>query len=219
MPDKFTVMTPQLHAYAIEHGARQDDVLRSLAEETERIAGEMAIMQVSPDQGALITLLARAIGARSAIELGTFTGYSAICIARGLRADGRLIACEINEEHAAVARRYFAEAGVKEQVELAIGPALETLRAMPEREQFDFAFIDADKETYPDYYEELIPRLGQGGLVMVDNVFRDGAVVDPDDDSERTRAIQELNVRIAADDRVDVAMLGISDGVTLALKR
>jgi caffeoyl-CoA O-methyltransferase len=215
---KYTALNDELHRYLVDHGSRQDDVLRRLAVETEGL-GEISVMQIAPDQGALITLLVRTIGARRALELGTFTGYSAICVARGLPDDGRLLACELSEEWAEIARRYFAEAGVAGRIELALGPALDTLRSRPADESFDFAFIDADKQTYPAYYEEVLARLRPRGLVMVDNVLRGGSVLDPDDDSPGNLAVRELNERIASDERVDVAMLGVADGITLALKR
>jgi caffeoyl-CoA O-methyltransferase len=219
MASKFTTMSPELHAYAVEHGARQDDVLRRLAEETERELADVAIMQIAPDQGAFMTLLVRLLGARRALELGTFTGYSAICIARGLPEDGLLVTCDVSEEWARIARRYWQEAGVADRVELRLGPALETLRALPSSEPFDFAFIDADKSEYPEYYEECLRLLRPGGLMMLDNVFRGGCVVDPDDDDPRNVATRVLNERVAGDQRVEVAMLPVSDGVTLALKR
>jgi caffeoyl-CoA O-methyltransferase len=215
---KYTALDDELHRYLVEHGARQDDVLRRLAEETAAL-GDVAVMQIAPDQGALITLLARATGARRALELGTFTGYSAICIARGLPDDGRLLACELSEEWAEVARRYFAEAGVADRVELRLGPALDTLRALGDDESFDFAFIDADKQTYLEYYEAVLKLLRPGGLMLIDNVLRGGAVLDSDDDSAANEVVKELNDRVAADDRVDVAMIGVADGITLALKR
>jgi caffeoyl-CoA O-methyltransferase len=218
VPPKFTSLDEDLHRYLVEHGSRQDDVLRRLEEETEGLGG-ISVMQIAPDQGAFMTLLMRAIGARRALELGTFTGYSAICIARGLPADGWLLTCEISEEWADIARRYFREAAVEERIELRLGPALETLRSLPTDERFDFAFIDADKQSYPDYYEEVLARLRPGGLVMIDNVLRGGAVLDPGDDSLENRAVSELNDRIASDERVDVAMLGVADGIALALKR
>jgi caffeoyl-CoA O-methyltransferase len=215
---KYTALDDELHRYLVEHGARQDDVLRRLAEETAAL-GDVAVMQIAPDQGALITLLARATGARRALELGTFTGYSAICIARGLPDDGRLLACELSEEWAEVARRYFAEAGVADRVELRLGPALDTIRALGDDESFDFAFIDADKQTYLEYYEAVLKLLRPGGLMLIDNVLRGGAVLDSDDDSAANEVVKELNDRVAADDRVDVAMIGVADGITLALKR
>jgi caffeoyl-CoA O-methyltransferase len=218
MPDKFTVLTPELHGYLVQHGARQDELLRRLAAETAELGG-IAIMQVSPEQGALMRLLVRSINARRALELGTFTGYSAICIARGLPDDGLLVTCDVSEEWTGIARRYFEQAGVAERIDLRLGPALDTLREMPDDEPFDFAFIDADKVGYLDYYEETLRLLRPGGLAMIDNVLRGGRVVEPDPDDEGDRVVLELNQRVAADERVEMAMLGISDGVTLVLKR
>ncbi len=218
---KYTQLSDELHGYMVEHGARQDEVLRRVQAETAEM-GRIANMQIAPDQGAFLTLLCRAIGAGEALELGTFTGYSAICIARGLAPGGRLIACELSEEYAEVAARNLEAAGVADRVEIRIGPAAETLRALPEREAFDFAFIDADKTGYPEYYELVLARVRRGGLIAVDNVLAGGGVVEEQDADVRPEslsAILELNERIAADDRVDVAMLGIADGVTLARKR
>jgi caffeoyl-CoA O-methyltransferase len=218
VPDKFIALTPELHSYVVEHGARRDDVLNRLAAETERL-GDIAIMQVAPEQGAFMTLLVRAIGARRALELGTFTGYSAICVARGLADGGKLISCDVNGEWTEVARRYFDEAGVADRIDLRLGPALDTLRELPEDEPFDFAFIDADKTEYPDYYEECLRLLRPGGLIMLDNVLRGGQVLDGSNDDPRTLATREVNERAVTDDRVEVAMLGVADGITLALKR
>jgi caffeoyl-CoA O-methyltransferase len=215
---KFTVLDEELYSYLVEHGARQDDVLRRLAEETARLGG-ISVMQIAPDQGALMTLLVRAIEARRAIEVGTFTGYSAICIARGLPEDGELLTCDVNEEWAKVARRFFAEAGIEDRIVMRVGPGLETLRSIADDSAIDFAFIDADKQGYPEYYEECLRLLRPGGLLMIDNVLQGGRVLDPGPDDESARAIAKLNDVMAADERVDVAMLGISDGVTLALKR
>jgi caffeoyl-CoA O-methyltransferase len=215
---KYTALTDELHAYLVEHGSRQDDVLRRLQAETERL-GDVAVMQIAPDQGAFLTLLARAIGARSALELGTFTGYSSICIARGLVDGGRLLSCDLNEQWTEIARRYFREARVDDWIELRLGPALDTLRALPDGDGFDLAFIDADKKEYLDYYEEVLARLRGGGVMMIDNVLRGGSVLDSGDDSPANATMRTLNERIASDERVDVAMLGVADGITLALKR
>ncbi len=217
---KFTPVRKDLHAYMVEHGARQDEVLRRLEQETAAM-GDIASMQVAPDQGALMTLLCRLIGARETIELGTFTGYSAICIARGLEPGGRLIACEIDEGYADTAARNFEAAGVADLIEIRIGPALDTLRALPEREVFDLGFIDADKPEYPDYYEELLARLRPGGLILVDNVLGGGAVVGdtPGFSEESLAGIRTLNEGIRDDERVDVAMVGVADGLTFARKR
>jgi caffeoyl-CoA O-methyltransferase len=218
MPDKFIRMTPELHEYIVSVGARQDDVARRLAEETAKL-GQIAIMQVAPDEGAMLTILVQAIGARRAIEVGTFTGYSAIAIARGLPADGHLLCCDVNEDYAKVARRYFEEAGVAKKIDLKIAPAIETIRALPPTEQFDFAFIDADKTSYDAYYEEILTRLRKGGLILIDNVLWDGKVVDATDQREATIAIRALNEKIAKDERVDVSLVPISDGVTICRKR
>jgi caffeoyl-CoA O-methyltransferase len=218
VPDKFITLTPELYDYVVEHGARQDDVLRRLAAETEKL-GDIAIMQIAPEQGAFMTLLVRAMGARRALELGTFTGYSAICVARALADGGTLVTCDISGEWTEVARRYFDEAGVADRIDLRLGPALETLRDLPDDEPFDFAFIDADKKEYPYYYEECLRLLRPGGVMMLDNVLRGGQVLDSDEDDPRLVATREVNDRAIADDRVDVAMLSVADGITLALKR
>jgi caffeoyl-CoA O-methyltransferase len=216
---KYTALDDELHGYLVSRGARQDELLRRLQDETERTEGEMAVMQVAPDQGAFLTLLVRAIGARRAIEVGTFTGYSAICIARGLPDDGELVACELDPDRAEVARRWIEEAGLAERVELRIGPAEETLRAMPAEEAYDFAFIDADKQGYATYFEECLARLRTGGLIALDNVLLSGRVLDPPADDESARSMAALNDRLRDDERVDLVMLGIADGVTLARKR
>ncbi len=218
---KYTRLTDELHDYIVDHGARQDDVLHRVQDETAAM-GRVANMQVAPDQGAFLTLLCRSIGASEALELGTFTGYSAICIARGLAPGGRLIACELSGEYAATAAANLEAAGVADRVEIRIGPAAQTLRDLPERESFDFAFVDADKPGYPEYYELVLARLRRGGIVAVDNVLADGGVVDEADANmrpESLEAIMRLNDQIVADERVDVAMLGIADGLTLARKR
>ena len=219
---KFTPLDDDLHAYMVDRGSRQDEVLARVQAETEAM-GDVAVMQIAPDQGAFMTLLTRAIGARQALEVGTFTGYSAICIARGLQAGGRLICCELSEEYAEIAARNLEAAGVAERAEIRIGPAIETLRALPRDELFDLAFIDADKTGYPDYYEESLARVRPGGLVLVDNVLAAGRVLDPDglegDSAANVAAIEELNLRIRDDERVDVAMVGIADGLTIARKR
>ena len=215
---KFTPLTDELHDYMVAHGARQDEVLRRVQEETAAM-GDIAVMQIAPDQGAFMTLLARLIGAREAIELGTFTGYSAICIARGLAPGGRLIACELSEEYAEIAARNLERAGVADRVEIRIGPALETVRELPDREVLDLAFIDADKEAYPDYYEEVLARTRPGGLVVIDNVLASGRLLDPDEKSEQVEAIRRTNELVAGDERVDSAMVAIADGLMFARKR
>jgi caffeoyl-CoA O-methyltransferase len=211
-------LTPEIHRYLVERGTPPDDVLRDLAEETARL-GPIAMMQIAPEQGALMTLLARAIGAKRVVEVGTFTGYSALCIARGLPDDGWLLACDVSEEWTAIARRYWERAGVAKRIELRLGPAIETLRPLPLEPRFDMGFIDADKPAYPAYYEEILRRLRPGGLVLVDNVLWFGRVVDPEAQDEQTRAIRAFNDSVAADPRVDCVMLPVSDGLTILRKR
>ncbi len=219
---KFTPLDDELHDYVVAHGARQDEVLRQIQEEAAAM-GSVAGMQVAADQGAFLTMLCHLIGAREAIELGTFTGYSAICIARGLEPGGRLVACELSEEYAETAAANLARAGVSDRVEIRIGAAGDTLAALPERELFDFAFIDADKTGYSGYYEQLLARTRPGGVIAVDNVLAGGGVLDGGDAGDFTpdsvEAIRRINETIAADERVDTVMLAIADGITLARKR
>jgi caffeoyl-CoA O-methyltransferase len=192
-------------------------VQAALIEETQSLGG-VAMMQIAPEQGAFMTLLTRAIGARRAVEVGTFTGYSALCIARGLPADGRLLCCDVSEEWTAIARRHWELAGVANRIDLRIAPAIETLRALPD-EEIDLAFIDADKPSYIRYYEQLVPRLRPGGLLLADNVLWSGRVVDEGADDENTVAIRAFNDHVAADGRMETVMLPISDGLTIACKR
>jgi caffeoyl-CoA O-methyltransferase len=202
--------TEELLAYLARYGARTDDVL-------ERVRAETAVrpdaeMQIAADQGALMELVVRLIGAKDALEVGTFTGYSAICIARGLADGGRLTCLELSEEFAATARRNIDAAGVGDRVEIRLGPAKESLAAIPAEPAFDFAFIDADKQGYPDYYELVLERMRRGGLVLLDNMLQGGRVVDPD--TENARVVDALNRRIHEDDRVDMAMTIAADGLT-----
>src|SRR5262245_27056881 len=170
MHEKFTALTPELYAYLVRHNPSPDAVLRDLAAETAGL-GPISVMQVAVEQGAFLTFLGRVLGARRAIEVGTFTGYSAISIARGLGDDGHLLCCDVSEEWAAIARRYFARAGLERRITLRIAPALETLRALPRTPDVDLAFIDADKTSYRSYYEELLPRLAPRGVLVFDNVL------------------------------------------------
>ena len=215
---KFTALTPELYDYVVAHNPAPDPVLRDLAAETAAL-GPVSLMQVSIEQGAFLTFLARVLGARRAIEVGTFTGYSAIAIARGLAAGGQLLCCDVSEEWTGIARRYFARAGLDDRITLRIAPALETLRALPNKPEIDLAFIDADKTSYLAYYEELLPRLSPNGVLVFDNVLWMGAVVDPTDQSESTAAIRALNDALAADPRVEAVMLPVSDGITLVRRR
>jgi caffeoyl-CoA O-methyltransferase len=205
--------------YLLAHSTAQDDVLARLAEETRRTFSDSAGMQISADEGALLTMLVRLTDARNAVEVGTFTGYSSICIARGLAEGGRLLACDVSGEWTTMAQRYWAEAGVADRIDLKLAPGVETLAALPDEPTIDFAFVDANKEGYPTYYPELVRRLRPGGLVLLDNVLYGGRIFDDTDDNERTVGIRAVNEIVAADDRVDVVMLPIRDGVTVARRR
>jgi caffeoyl-CoA O-methyltransferase len=209
-----TTVTEGVAEYLARH-SRQDDVLARVERETA--ARPDAMMQVTPDEGALLGMLARLVGAKKALELGTFTGYSAICIARGLAEGGTLTCLELDPELAAIARANLETAGVADRVEIRVGPAGDALRAMPEEPTYDFVFLDADKTGYPDYYEQILPRLIPGGLLLLDNVLLRGAVVEPEDD--RARMMDALNRRVAEDERVDSAMTLVADGLTLVRRR
>jgi len=215
--ERFISLNPELHDYLIEHSSFREGGAAEV-EQAARDMGELEEMQIGGDQAALITLLVTAIGASRALEIGTFLGYGAISIARGLPDDGKLICCELNEEYAERAHQHLTHAGLAERVEIRVGPAIETLRGL-EDASFEFAFIDADKVGYPAYYEECLRLLKPNGVIMLDNTLREGTVIDPPEGDEGTAVVAELNDRLAADDRVDVAMLGIADGVTLARKR
>ena len=211
-------LSPAAHEYMLRHGTEPDAVQRELIEATRRLGG-ISMMQVAPEQGAFLTLLTRALGARRAVEVGTFTGYSSLCIARGLPDDGRLLCCDVSDEWTAIGRPFWEKAGVAHKIELRLAPAAETLRALPREEVFDLAFIDADKPGYPVYYEEILARLRPNGVIAVDNVLWMGRVADPEARDEQTEHIRAFNDKVAADSRVDAVMLAIADGVTLVRKR
>jgi caffeoyl-CoA O-methyltransferase len=213
------IVNPALNEYLLAHCTAPDPLLRELAEETRAATGGAAGMQISHDEGEFLTMLVRMIGARNAVEVGVFTGYSSICIARGLPADGTLLACDVSDEWTSIARRYWRRAGLTEQITLRLAPAAETLRALPIDPVIDFAFIDADKTGYPHYYEELVTRLRPGGLLVLDNVLRSGRVVDPTAQDAADLAIRTVNDTIATDERVDTVILPLRDGVTLARRR
>ncbi|MFI7425704.1 O-methyltransferase [Micromonospora sp. NPDC049836] len=214
MTTKPLPLTPELHAYLVAHGSAPDEIVRDLAEETQAALPAQATMQVAPEQAAFLTFLTRLLGVRQAVEVGTFTGLSSLAIARGLAEGGRLTCFDISEEYTGVARRYWARAGVQDRIELRIGPAAETLRELPRERYLDFAFIDADKVGYPIYWDELVPRMRPGAVIAVDNTLRAGRVLAPQNADDR--AIAAFNDEILADVRVDVVMLPIADGVTLA---
>jgi caffeoyl-CoA O-methyltransferase len=213
-------LDPTIARYIDAHAAPPDDLQRELIAETAEATGSAAGMQIGSDQGALMGLLVRLTGARRAVEVGTFTGYSSLAIARALPDDGTLLCCDVSEEWTSIAGRYWERAGVAGKVELKIGPALETLQALPRDEPIDLAFIDADKPAYRQYYEELLPRLRQNGLILLDNTLWSGRVAGEADPSDaNTTALQELNDFIAGDDRVESYILPVGDGVTLVRKR
>ena len=213
MPD---IISPAISDYLLAHCTPADDVLRELAAETRAAFPDAAGMQISHDEGELLTMLVRLVGATSAVEVGVFTGYSAICIARGLPKDGRLLACDVSAEWTGVARRYWERAGVDDRIDLRIAPAIETLRALPAEPAIDFAFIDADKTGYRAYYQELVPRVRAGGLLVLDNVLRNGNVLGGTHEADI--AIREVNDIVVADERVESVMLPVRDGVTLIRK-
>ena len=211
------IVDPAINDYLVAHSEPADDVLRDLAEETLRELGGRARMQISHDEGELLTMLVRLVGARRAVAVGVFTGYSSICIARGLPSDGHLLCCDVSEDYTSVARRYWERAGVADKIELRIAPAVETLAALPTDPHLDFAFVDADKTGYASYVEEIVPRLRPGGLMVLDNMLWSGEVLDPQNDDGR--AVADLNDALVADDRLDVVLLPVRDGVSLARKR
>jgi caffeoyl-CoA O-methyltransferase len=208
-----------LNAYLTAHSSPPDAVLRELANETADLFPNETSLAIAPEQGTLMTLLTQLAGAVSAVEIGTFTGYSSICIARGLAAGGRLLCCDISAEWTSVARKYWEKAGLADRIELRLGPAIDTLRALPEEEIFDLAFIDADKGGYLGYWREVMPRVRPGGLIMVDNTFSHGRVIDAGNDNPLVIAVRDFNDHAAADDRVDLVMVPIGDGLTLARKK
>lgn len=181
--------------------------------------GPIGVMQITRDQSQLLTMLVRLAGARTAVEVGTFTGASAIAIARGLPADGHVISCDIDEQWTAIARKHWRLANVAERIDLRLGPAIETLRALPLDSRIDFAFIDADKGGYIAYYEEILKRMGQGGVVVLDNVFLEGAVFDPTNNAPLVRAMRAVNEHVCNDPRVDTALLTVADGLLVARVR
>jgi caffeoyl-CoA O-methyltransferase len=214
MPQIKTPLTQAIAEYLVRH-SRQDEVMARVAQDTaSRPDSEM---MSPPDEAALITMLARLVGARCALEVGTFTGYGAIAIARGLVDGGVLTCLELSPDFAAVARANLEAAGVSDVVDIVVGPADESLRGMPDEPTYDFVYLDADKRGYPAYYDLIVPRLVPGGLLLIDNVLLRGEVIDPRDD--RARIMDDLNTRISADERVDSVMILVADGLTLVRKR
>ena len=208
------------YQYLVKTSVRETDVARRLREETQQLP--MAQMQIGPDQGQFLQLLVQLIRAQKTLEVGVFTGYSALWVAAALPDEGKIVACDVSEEYTAVARRYWKEAGVDHKIDLRLRPALETLDellAQGGASTFDFAFIDADKSNYDNYYERALQLIRTGGLIAVDNTIWSGRVADPNESDTDTIAIRKLNEKLHRDERVALSMLTVGDGLTLAMKR
>lgn len=212
------LVTDVVRDYAVSHGSWQpDEVINHLHTETAAL-GDAAGMQVGDDQGQFLTMVARLVGARRAVEVGTFTGYSSLCIARGLADGGNLLCCDVSEEWTSIAVRAWERAGLADRIELRLAPALDTLRNLPADAELDLVFIDADKPNYGAYWDELVPRVRPGGLLLADNVLWSGEIVEPAADDQNRTALQLFNNKVAADPRVEVIMLTAFDGLTIARK-
>lgn len=212
-------VTERLYDYILQFGFRDDPLLKALRDETGKMPNSM--MQIAPEQGQFMALLAQLMGVRKAIEIGTFTGYSSLSVARVLPADGKLICCDVSDEYTSVARRYWAKAGVADKIDLRLAPALETLAGLKKTDagSFDMAFIDADKTNYQGYYEAILDLLRPGGVILIDNVLWSGDIADPAATDAETLALRKLNSFVATDRRVDFCLLPIADGLTIARKR
>lgn len=218
MSTRSWIVPAEIGAYTAAHSTPADGLVGDLRAATEAVAGRLAMMQIGDDQAVFLEILARAMGASRAIEVGTFTGYSALAVARGMGPEGHLLCCDVSEEWTAVARTHWEQAGVGDRIELRLGPALDTLRSLPSEPTFDLAFLDADKTGYADYYGELVPRLRTGGLLLADNTLQQGRVVDPAAADESVVAIRAFNDEVVADERVVCVQLPLGDGVTVVQK-
>jgi caffeoyl-CoA O-methyltransferase len=209
----------RLYDYLLKFGVRENELLKELRAETSKLSG--AGMQIGPDQGAFMGMLVELTGAKRALEIGTFTGYSSLCVAAAMPADGKLICCDVSEEYTTIARSYWRRAGLESKIELRIGPAVATLDALIEAKApaFDFVFIDADKGNYPNYYERALQLVRTGGLIAIDNVLWGGGVADPKEQDDDTKTIRALNEKVRSDERVTLSLVPIGDGLTLARKR
>lgn len=213
-------LTDSLYQYILAVSLREPDILRQLRQETA--SHPMSQMQIAPEQGQFMALLVQLIGARKTLEIGVFTGYSSLVVAMALPDDGKVVACDVDEDYTAIARRYWQKAGVAHKVDLHIAPAVDTLDRLlveDQAETFDFAFIDADKSNYDTYYERSLQLVRPGGLIAIDNVLWSGQVADPDTQDNRTNAIRALNQKLHHDDRITLSLVPIADGLTLAMKR
>jgi predicted O-methyltransferase YrrM len=220
MTDRRLTITDDIHRYLVEHSVREPDVLARLRDATASLP--QAAMQIGPEQGQLMALLAKLVGAKRCIEVGVFTGYSSLAVALALPEDGRILACDVSEEWTAIARRFWREAGVEHKIELKLQPAVRTLEqlvAADEAGRYDFAFVDADKPAYDTYYELLLKLLRPGGLMALDNTLWSGAVANPKDREPNAVALRALNDKLHRDERIDLSLLPVGDGLTLARKR
>jgi len=215
---KSSFISSQVRDYLVKNSTPPDAIQNELIKETKAL-GDIDIMRIPPEQGTLLTLLTQIMQARRAIEIGTFTGYSALCIARGLPSDGQLITCDINEELTNIAKKYWRKAGVANLIKLEIGPALDTLRSLPEDPFIDLSFLDANKTEYVEYYEEIIKRTRPGGIILVDNVLWFGLAADPDTEDEVALSAQKFNDYVAEDKSIDIVMLPVADGLTIIRKQ
>lgn len=220
MSNSSTLDLKSLYGYLLDHSLRDDPLLQQLREETAR--DPLARMQIAPEQGQFMALLVQLMGAKNLIEVGTFTGYSSLCMARALPENGYLLCCDIDEQWTDIARRYWEQAGVAHKIELQLAPAADTLQARIDaghHDRFDLAFIDADKENYGRYYEQCLQLIRPNGLIIFDNMLWSGRVADPGVDDTDTRALREMNKFLLNDQRVDISLLPMADGITLARKR
>ena len=217
MTNKTVGMTDELNAYIVAHSSLSDPIVADLIAETHKVLPRRAGMQVAPDQAGFLELFTRLVGARYAVEVGTFTGLSSIAIARGMGTAGRLLCCDVSEEFTGIARRYWERAGLTDRIELRIAPALETLRGLPREPHIDLVFVDADKAEYSAYWAELVPRMRPGGVLLVDNTRWSGRVVAPVDEVEKT--IAAFNDEVLNDERVESVILPLADGVTMARRK
>lgn len=220
MSNTSTLDLQALYPYLLANSVREDSLLQRLQDETAR--DPLARMQIAPEQGQFMELIARLIGARRIIEIGTFTGYSSICLARALPDDGQLLCCDIDKHWTGIAQRYWEEAGLSHRIHLRLAPALDTLDALlrdGQHKSFDLVFIDADKENYDAYYERSLQLLGPGGLIIFDNMLWSGRVADESVQDIDTAALRALNLKLKGDQRVDISLLPMADGITLARKR
>ena len=218
MAPRSFLLSDELHAYLLAHAAPVDEVGQSLIDATAAL-GAVSGMQIAPDQGAFLALLVRTIGATRAVEVGTFTGYSALCVARALPEEGTLLCCDVSEEWTAIGREHWKRAGVDHKIDLRLAPAVETLQSLPPDTHFDFAFVDADKPNYIKYIDALVPRLRTNGLLLVDNVLWSGAVINAEANDVSTVAIRATNDHVAAHPELESVILPVADGLTIARKR